>query len=189
MAVWFTVIRELREHSKPFWRCPHEGWGRHCRRCRRPEDPLMVFDILSEVPYFISNNKVQLAVCLQPFIHHSSHTEVVLRYDSFKSSWRTKEEAGDTWCLQCCTCFRGRARRRRRSCSAAAWGRPARCSLNNPSDPSGSSGDGGSLGRRIERSTRPGRTPDRDWTNPGDKKHTRDVWIRPANYSFPSSVI
>ena len=131
-----------------------------------PQDPPMVFDLLFEVPSFISwrnsNNKVVLAVCLQPFIHHSSHNEVILRYNSFKSSWRTKEEAGDTRCLQRCTCFRGRARRRRRSCSAAAWGRPARCSLNNPSDPSGSSGDGGSLGRRIERSTRPGRTPDRD---------------------------
>lgn len=79
-----------------------------------------------------------------------------------------------------CTCFRGRGTRRRRSCSAVAWGPPVHCFRNNPSDPSGSWGDGGSLGHRTVRNTHPGRTPDRDWTIPEDKKnktHTRPVRV------------
>lgn len=70
-----------------------------------------------------------------------------------------------------CTCFHGRGRHRRQSCSAAGWGQSWPHSPPSPADRSGNINADGSPEHRSERSTRPRQTPDQDWTSPVGNAH------------------
>lgn len=78
-------------------------------------------------------------------------------------NWSTLSES--IWIY---TCFHGRGRHRRQSCSAAEWGQSWLHSLLSPGDHSGNISADGILERHSEHSTRPRQTPDQDWTSPED---------------------